>query len=48
MERWKEGFHQKDKIHQQDVIKGDSWCIQGRLLLLDVMLFLKLRNTCTK
>ena len=26
MERWREDFHQKGKIYQQDVF---SWCIQG-------------------
>ena len=44
MERWKEGFHQKGKIYQQDVF---SWFIHGRLKLLDVMLVLKSHNTCT-
>ena len=44
MERWKEGFNQKGKLYQQDVF---SWCIQGRLKLLHVMLVLKSRNTCT-
>ena len=38
------GFHHKGKIYQQDVF---SWCIQGRLKLLDVMLVLKSHNTCT-
>ena len=47
MERWREGFNQKGKIYQQDVFKGYSWCVQRRLKLLDVMLILKLRNTCT-
>ena len=32
MERWREDFHQKGKIYQQDVF---SWCIQGALKLLD-------------
>ena len=31
MERWREDFHQKGKIYQQDVF---SWCIQGTLKLL--------------
>ena len=44
MERWKKGFHQKGKSYQQDVF---SWCIQGRLKLLDVMLVLKSHNICT-
>ena len=44
MERWREGFHRKGKIYQQDVF---SWCIQVLLMLLDVMLVLKLHNTCT-
>ena len=34
MERWREGFHQKDKIYQQDVF---SWCLQGTLKLSDIM-----------
>ena len=34
MERWREDFHQKGKIYQQDVF---TWCIQGALKLLDVM-----------
>ena len=41
MERWREGFHQKGKIYQQDII---SWCIQGTLKLLDVIV-LKSHNT---
>ena len=43
METWMEaerGFHQKGKIYQQDVF---SWCIPGRLKLLDVM---KSHSTC--
>ena len=32
MERWREDFHQKGKIYQQDVF---LWCIQGALKLLD-------------
>ena len=31
MERWREDFHRKGKIYQQDVF---SWCIQGTLKLL--------------
>ena len=42
MERWREDFHQKGKIYQQDVL---SWCIQGALKLLNVAL--KSHNTCT-
>ena len=34
MERWREDFHQKGKIYQQDVF---SSCIQGALKLHDVM-----------
>ena len=34
MERWKEDFHHKGKLYQQDVF---LWCIQGTLKLLDVM-----------
>ena len=42
MERWKEGFHQKGKIYQQDLF---SSCIPGRLKLLDVIV-IKSHNTC--
>ena len=42
MERWREDFHQKGKIYQQNVF---SWCIPGRLKLLDVI-FIKSHNTC--
>ena len=42
MERWREDFHQKGKIYQQDVF---SWCIPGRLKLLDVII-IKSHNTC--
>ena len=34
MERWREDFHQKGKIYQQDVF---SWCVKGALKRLDVM-----------
>ena len=34
MERWKEDFHPKGKLYQQDIF---LWCIQGTLKLLDVM-----------
>ena len=34
MERWREGFHQKGKIYQEDLF---SWCIPGRLKLPDVI-----------
>ena len=34
MEKWKEDFHPKGKLYQQDVF---LWCIQGTLKLLDVM-----------
>ena len=34
MEKWREDFHQKGKIYQQDVF---SWCIQRALKILDVM-----------
>ena len=34
MERWREGFHHEGKIYQQDAY---SWCIQGKLKLLDVI-----------
>ena len=44
MKRWKEGFHQKGKIDQQDVF---SWRVQGRLKLLDVIVS-KSYDTCTK
>ena len=44
MERRREGFHQKGKIYQQDVF---SWCIQGRVKLLDVIV-IKSHNTCTR
>ena len=40
MERWREGFHQKGKIYQQDIF---SWYIPGRLKLLDVI---KSDSTC--
>ena len=33
MERWRESFHEKDKIYQQDVF---TWCIQGRLKIHDL------------
>ena len=39
-----EGLSPKGKTYQQDVF---SWCAQGRLKLLDVMLVLKSHNTCT-
>ena len=38
MEKWREGFHQKGKLYQQDIF---SWCIPGMLKLLDVMLVFK-------
>ena len=41
MERWREDFHQKGKIYQQDVF---SWCIPRRLKLLDVI-FTKSHDT---
>ena len=41
MERLREGFHQKIKIYQEDVF---SWCIQGRLEILDVIV-IKSHNT---
>ena len=37
------GFPQKDKIYQPDVF---SWCIQGRVKLLHVIVT-KSHNTCT-
>ena len=42
MGRWKEGFHQKGKIYQQDVF---SWCIPERMRLHDVI-FISSHNTC--
>ena len=42
MERWREGIHQKGKIYQQDVF---SWCIPGRLELLDAIV-IKSHNIC--
>ena len=45
MERWRENFHQKGKIYQEDIF---SWCIQGTRKLLDVMLPFKSHNTYTK
>ena len=44
MEKWREGFHQKDKIYQYNVF---SWRIQGGMKFLDVILVLKSHNTCT-
>ena len=44
MERWRKSFHEKSKLYQQDVF---SWCIQGMLKLLDVILVLKSHNACT-
>ena len=41
MERWRECFHQKGKIYQQDVF---SWCIPEKLRHLNVI-FIKLHNT---
>ena len=43
MERWREDFHQKGKIYQQNEF---SWCIHGGLKLLDVIV-IKLHNTCS-
>ena len=43
MERLREGFHQKGKIYEEHVF---SWCIQGRLKILDVTV-IKSQNTCT-
>ena len=42
MERWRKGFHQKGKIYQRDLF---TWCIPGRLKLLDVIV-IKSHNTC--
>ena len=41
METWRQGFHQKGKIYQQDLF---SWCILGTLKPLDVIV-IKLHNT---
>ena len=35
MERWREGSHQEGKIYEQEDVF--SWCIQGRLKILDVI-----------
>ena len=43
IERWREDFHQIGEIYQQD---GFSWCIQGKLKLLDVIV-IKSKNTGT-
>ena len=43
MEKRRECFHQKGKTIQQDLF---SWCIKGRLKLLDVIV-IKSHNTCT-
>ena len=43
MERWRESFHQKDRIYQQDVF---SCCIRCGLKLVDVIV-LKSHNKCT-
>ena len=43
MEKLREGFHQRCKIYKQDVF---SWCIQGRLKILDVIV-IKSHNTWT-
>ena len=42
MERWKEAFHEKVKIYQQDVF---SWYAQERLKFLNGMVT-KSHNTC--
>ena len=42
MGRWRQGFHQKGKIYQQDVF---LWCIPERMKLLDVI-FISSHNTC--
>ena len=42
MERRRESFHEKGKIYQRNVF---SWCIQGKLKLLDVIV-IKSHNTC--
>ena len=39
MERWRESFHQKGKIYQQDLF---SWCILGRLFKLLNVIVIKL------
>ena len=44
MEGWREGFHQKGKIYQQDLFS--SWCITGRLFKLLAVIVIKLHNTC--
>ena len=44
MERLRDGFHQKNKIYQQNVF---SLFTQGRLKILDVIV-IKSHNTCAK
>ena len=44
MERLRDGFHQKNKIYQQDVF---SLFIQGILKILDIIA-IKSHNTCAK
>lgn len=43
MERQRDTFHQKDKIHQKDIF---SVCIQGRVKLHDVIVK-KTHSKCT-
>ena len=43
MEKWRDGFHQKGKIYQQDLF---SWRIPGRLFNVHDVIVIKLHNTC--